>query len=61
MTETKPRKTPMSRAPRDRADVDAIGAKLFGAARWSKHRANLDREADKRRKRDHKEDGNGQG
>ncbi|PBB79074.1 hypothetical protein CK218_22250 [Mesorhizobium sp. WSM3879] len=51
----KPRKTPMSRAPRDRADVDAIGRKLFGA-KWDKHRAALDREAEKRRKRNQKQD-----
>lgn len=52
----KPRKTALSKAPRDRADVDQIGRKLFGS-KWDKHRAALDREAEKRRKRDHKEDG----
>jgi hypothetical protein len=55
MTDTSEKKrSPLSKMPRSAAEIDQLGISLFGAEKWDKHRANLDREAAKRKALDAK-------
>jgi hypothetical protein len=48
------KRSPLSKVPRNAAEIDQLGIALFGAKKWARHRASLDCYAAKRKERDAK-------